>query len=66
VARKLSAVFGNSIEVQDAVRGLKVGKAPGPNGLPYRALKQLPQGAMSFLVALFNAALLAQYFPPLW
>jgi hypothetical protein len=34
----------NPKEVQDAIRGLKVGKAPGPNGLPNRALKHLPQG----------------------
>jgi hypothetical protein len=54
------------MEVQDAIRGLKVGKAPGPNGLPNRVLKHLPQRTMSLLVELFNAALLAQYFPPVW
>jgi hypothetical protein len=32
----------NPKEVQDAIRGLKVGKAPGTNGLPNRALKHLP------------------------
>jgi hypothetical protein len=52
----------NPMEVQDAIRGLKVGKAPGPNGLPNRALKRLSQRAISLLVAIFNAALLAQYF----
>jgi hypothetical protein len=56
----------NPMEVQDAIQGLKVGKAPGPNGLPNRGLKHLPQRAISLLVALFNAALLAQYFPPVW
>jgi len=30
-------------EVHEAIRGLKVGKAPGPNGIPNRALKHLPQ-----------------------
>jgi hypothetical protein len=54
------------MEVQDAIRGLKVGKPPGPNGLKNRALKHLPQRAISLLVSLFNAALLAQYFPPVW
>jgi hypothetical protein len=48
------------MEVQEAIRGSKVGKAPGPNSLPNRALKHLPQRAISLLVALFNAALLAQ------
>jgi hypothetical protein len=56
----------NAMEVQDAIRGLRVGKAPVPNGLPNRALKHLPQRAISLLVALFYAALLAQYFPPVW
>jgi hypothetical protein len=56
----------NPMEVQDAIRGLKVGKAPGSNGLSARALKHLPQRAISLLVAIFNAALLAQYFPPVW
>jgi hypothetical protein len=54
------------MEVQDDIRGVKVCKAPGPNGLPNRVLKHLPQRAVSLLVALFNAALLAQYFPTVW
>jgi hypothetical protein len=52
------------MEVPDAIRGFKFGKAPGSNGLPNRVLKHIPQRAISFLVDLFNAALLAQYFPP--
>jgi hypothetical protein len=36
-------------EVQEAIRGLKVSKAPGPNGIPNRALKHLPQRAVSLL-----------------
>jgi hypothetical protein len=39
----------NPDEVQEAIRGLKVGKAPGPNGIPNMALKHLPQRAASFL-----------------
>jgi hypothetical protein len=30
-------------EVQEAIRGLSVSKAPGPKGIPNRALKHLPQ-----------------------
>ena len=56
----------NPAEVQEAIRGLKFNKAPGPNGIPIRALKQLPQRAVSLLAAIFNAALLAQYFPSVW
>jgi hypothetical protein len=29
--------------VHKAIWGLKVGRAPGPNGIPNRALKNLPQ-----------------------
>jgi hypothetical protein len=47
----------NPVVVQDAIRGLKLRKAPGPNGLPNRALKHLRQRAISLL----NAALVAQY-----
>jgi hypothetical protein len=53
----------NPVEVQDIIRGFNVGKAPGPNGIPKRALKHLPQRAVFFLVAIFNVALLTQYFP---
>jgi hypothetical protein len=39
----------NPAEIQDAIRGLKASKAPGPNGIPNRALKHLPQRAVSLL-----------------
>jgi hypothetical protein len=45
----------NPDEVYKAITGLKVGKTPGPNGIPKRALKQLPQRAVSLLVRKFNA-----------
>jgi hypothetical protein len=32
----------NPEEVHEAIRGLKVSKAPGANGVPNRALKLLP------------------------
>jgi hypothetical protein len=35
----------NPAEVQDAIRGVKVGKAPGPNGIPNRDLK-LPRSGL--------------------
>jgi hypothetical protein len=56
----------NPGEVHEAIRGLKVDKAPGPNGIPNRALKPLPQRAVSLLVQIFNAILLTHYFPSLW
>lgn len=51
----------NPMEVQDAIRGLEVGKAPGPNGIPNRALKR-HLSVVSLLVVLFNAIFRTQYF----
>jgi hypothetical protein len=52
----------NPDEVQDVIRGLKVSKAPGPNGIPDRALKHLPKRAVSLLAQIFNAILLTTTF----
>jgi len=56
----------NPEEVQEAIRGLKVNKAPGPDGIPNRALKHLPQRAVSLLVQVFNAIILTHHFPTVW
>ena len=56
----------NPTDVQDAIRGLKVGKAPGLDGIPNRALKHLPLSAVSLLVVLFNAIFRTQHFPAAW
>jgi hypothetical protein len=50
-------------EVQEAIRGLRDGKAPGPNGIPNRSLKNIPQRAISLLFLIFNAILLTHHFP---
>jgi len=55
----------NPDEVHEATRGLKVGKSPGPNCKPNRALKHLPQRAVSLLAQIFNAILLTHHFPSL-
>jgi hypothetical protein len=36
-------------EVQEAIKGVKVSKTPGPNGIPNRALKHPPQQAVPLL-----------------
>ena len=36
-------------EIQEAIRGLKVSKAPGPNGTPNRTLKHLPLRVLPLL-----------------
>jgi hypothetical protein len=56
----------NPDEVHETITGLKDGKAPGPNGILNRALKHLPQQAVSLLVHIFNAILLTHHFPSLW
>jgi len=53
----------NREKVQEAIRGLKVSKAPGPNGVPNRALNHLPKRAVSLLVLIFNAILLTHHIP---
>ena len=52
-------------EVHEAIRDLKVSKAPGPNSIPNRALKYLPQWAVSLLAQIFNAVL-THHFPTAW
>jgi hypothetical protein len=44
-------------EVIKAVKGLKVGKAPGPNFVPNRVLRHLPKRAITFLTKVVNAVL---------
>jgi hypothetical protein len=51
-------------EVLQAVRGLKAGKAPGPNGIPKTVPRHLPKRAITFLTKVFNAVLRRRYFPP--
>jgi hypothetical protein len=49
-----------------AIKGLKVGKTPGPNGILNRVLRHLPKRSITFLTKVFNAVLRRQYFPPVW
>jgi hypothetical protein len=53
-------------EVEDAIRCLKFGKAPGTNGIPNRPLKHLPLSVVSLFVVLLNAIFRIQLFPSSW
>jgi hypothetical protein len=53
-------------EVQQANRGLSVGKATGPNGIPNSVLRHLPMRTITFLTKVFNAVLRRQYFQSPW
>jgi len=56
----------NPDEVHETITGLKVSKAPGPNGIPNRASKHLLQRAVSLLVRIFKVIVLTHHFPSLW
>jgi len=53
----------NPDEVHEAIRGLEVSKSPGPNGIPNRALKHIPQQAFSLLAEIFSVVLFTHHFP---
>jgi len=44
----------NPTGLQHTIRGFKVSKAPGPNGVPNKALKRLPLSAISTPLVLFD------------
>ena len=50
-------------EFHEAIRGLKVSKARGLNGIRNRALKHLHKRAVSLLARIFNAVLRTHLFP---
>jgi hypothetical protein len=53
-------------EVLQVIKGLKFGKALGPNGIPNRVLRHRPKRAVKFLTNVLNAVLRRQYFLPAW
>jgi hypothetical protein len=54
----------NPADVKDAIRGLKVGKAPRPSGIQNRPLKHLSLSVVFLFVGLFKAIFQIQYFLP--
>ena len=47
-------------------RALLQGNITGPNGIPIRVLKHLPQRAVSLLAHIFKAVLRTHHFPQAW
>jgi hypothetical protein len=66
VARASEHKLTDPEEVQEAIRGLKVSKATGPNGIANRALKHLPHPEVSLLVLIFYAILITHHFTTAW
>jgi len=58
--------LANPEEVKEATKGLKISKAPDPNGIPNRALKHPPQQAVALLVEILNSTLLTHHSPTEW
>jgi hypothetical protein len=53
-----------SDEVHEAMKGLKVSKAPGPKSITNRALRHLPRRAVSLPARILNAVLHTHHFLP--
>jgi hypothetical protein len=64
--RDSEAVCNDPDEVENTIRGLKVGTAPGPNGITNMALKHLSTRAVLLLFHIFNCILRIHYFPPVF
>jgi hypothetical protein len=53
-------------QVQKTIRVLEINKAPGPDGIPSRALKYFAQRAVSLPAQIFNAVRLTHHFLTVW
>ena len=56
----------NPVEIHEAIRSFKVGETSDTNGIPNRALKHLPQRAVSLLAQIFKAVVVNHHFPTMW
>jgi hypothetical protein len=63
---KLPELASSPLEFLQSIRRLKVGKAPGPNGIPNRVLRHRPKREITFLTKKFDAELRRQHLPPAW
>lgn len=53
-------------EIRDIIRKLKKRKAPGPDNVSNRALKNLPIKALVYITTIINAIFSFQHFPSRW
>lgn len=51
-------------EIRNTLKTFPNNKAPGPDGIPYRLLKNLPRKAIVQLMKIINAIFELQHFPP--
>lgn len=58
--------FVSPSEVINTIKFLKINTAPGPDGVPYKALKLLSKRGIARISNIFNAILRFQHFPNHW
>jgi len=59
-------ILSSPVEVHEAVRGVKVSKSPGTNGMLKMALKHHCYRAVSLLANIFNVVLRTYHFRTVW
>jgi hypothetical protein len=58
--------FTSPKEIQTILKNLKIGKAPGPDGITNTALRLLPAKGICHIVAIVNASLRLRHLPQKW
>ena len=66
IAPASDPLLTNPTEVFRAIAEIKVGKAPCPNGVWNRALRNLPRKAVTFLMKVLKGVLKWQRYPAVW
>lgn len=58
--------FVTPMEIYKILKQSPCNRAPGPDGIPYAALKNLPRNVITFITKLFNSIIKFEYFPKCW
>ncbi|GBO42031.1 putative RNA-directed DNA polymerase from transposon X-element [Araneus ventricosus] len=53
-------------EILSLLKRINPRKATGPDGIPNKALQQIPTNVITFITKIFNKCLLCKYFPTIW
>ncbi|GBN75382.1 putative RNA-directed DNA polymerase from transposon X-element [Araneus ventricosus] len=53
-------------EILSLLKRINPRKATGPDGIPNKALKQIPTNVITFITKICNKCLLCNYFPTIW